>query len=225
MRLTPRLDRPRDAIETWLIGLVACQLSSAEGQDFLILPKPTTTPHVSPSPPPSARPRYSIMQQGISLSNRVSLNTRHTEGREPGYIFAYIRVDSNKYTQYVIHCVQHLYLACLPTRLQPFKHFVAYTHSESCTASSISTHSPFYMSSYQNGALSTRNATHLRIRRQVAPQPHALAPVDRVRTPLNAGRGQRRRVRVLPKLDRAEALEEAHEHERDLVVRELHAER
>ena len=59
----------------------------------------------------------------------------------------------------------------------------------------------------------------------MAPQPHALAPVYRIRAPLDAGRGQRRRVRVLPKFDRAEALEEAHEHERDLVVRELHNER
>ena len=55
----------------------------------------------------------------------------------------------------------------------------------------------------------------------MAPHPHPLAPIDRIRAPLDAGRGHRLGVRVLAELDGREALEEADEHERDLVVREL----
>ena len=58
----------------------------------------------------------------------------------------------------------------------------------------------------------------------MAPHPHALAPVDRVRAALDAGRGHRGRVRVLAERDGREALQEADEHERDLVVCELRVE-
>ena len=58
--------------------------------------------------------------------------------------------------------------------------------------------------------------TYLNIRREVAPHADSLAPVDRIRAPLEAGR-----VRGLMERDGREALEEADEHERDLVVCEL----
>ena len=52
-----------------------------------------------------------------------------------------------------------------------------------------------------------KSETHPRKRRQMAPHPHPLAPVDRVRAPLHAGRGHCGGVRVLPEADRREALE------------------
>ena len=56
----------------------------------------------------------------------------------------------------------------------------------------------------------------------MAPHPHPLAPVDRIRAALDPGRRQRLGVRVLPEPDpRPKPLQEPHEHERDLVVREL----
>ncbi len=64
-------------------------------------------------------------------------------------------------------------------------------------------------------------ATHLRIRRQMTPHPHALAPVDSIRAPLYARRWRRGRVRILAQRDAREALQEAGEHEGDFVVRKL----
>ena len=173
------------------------------GKPFRLSPSVPLTPHVSPVPLSSSQRKAS--------GSVASLLT-----------FTLIAISIHKIT--ICNTLRTTPLPRTPTNKTTSVHFVAYTHSESCTASSISTHSPFYVSSYQHGEHYPRGVdrTHLRIRRQVAPQPHTLAPVDRVRAPLDAGRGQRRGVRVLPKPDRAEALKEAHEHERDLVVRELH---
>ena len=119
------------------------------------------------------------------------------------------------YIHFIVRLVVHLrllldVLLCLP----PLFH-IPQTHSY--TASSASTHSPFYKTPISpiptfTPLLNDAN-THLRIRSQMAPHPHPLPSIDRIRAALRARGRHRGGVGVLPEAERGEALEEADEHE------------